>query len=403
MAMSNEVAISDGLEYATGSTYCPPVTGVPLFDIQRQMAPLRSEIDAATASVFDSGQFVLGPEVKTLESRIAAFCNSNFAVGCASGSDALLLALMAADIGVGDEVIVPSYTFFSTASAVTRVGAKIVFADIEPKTFNIDPTDVAQRITNKTKAIIPVHLFGQCADMNTLCDIAHGNDLLLIEDAAQAIGAEYQGRRAGSLGDMGCFSFYPTKNLGGPGDGGMVTSSDERWADRLSLLRVHGMRPRYYHQAIGINSRLDSLQAAVLNVKLPHLEKWTEMRIKNALKYNQLFSAAGLADRLELPTVEIVGRHVWNQYVIRVAGGHRDALRNYLKEAKVGTEIYYPVPLHRQACFSDLDYPNGSLPETEKAAIVTLALPIFPELTDEEQRYVVQQIAAYFESAPQAN
>jgi dTDP-4-amino-4,6-dideoxygalactose transaminase len=367
------------------------------------MAPLRSEIDAATASVFDSGQFVLGPEVKTLESRIAKFCNSNFAVGCASGSDALLLALMAADIGVGDEVIVPSYTFFSTASAVTRVGAKIVFADIEPKTFNIDPTDVARRITNKTKAIIPVHLFGQCADMNTLCNIAHGNDLLLIEDAAQAIGAEYQGRRAGSLGDMGCFSFYPTKNLGGPGDSGMVTSSDERWADRLSLLRVHGMRPRYYHQAIGINSRLDSLQAAVLNVKLPHLEKWTEMRIKNALKYNQLFGAAGLAGRLELPTVEIVGRHVWNQYVIRVAGGHRDALRNYLKEAKVGTEIYYPVPLHRQACFSDLDYPNGSLPETEKAAIVTLALPIFPEITDEEQQYVVQKIAAYFESAPQVN
>jgi len=403
MAMSNEVTISDGLEYATGSTYCPPVTGVPLFDIQRQMAPLRSEIDAATASVFDSGQFILGPEVKTLESRIAKFCNSNFAVGCASGSDALLLALMAADIGVGDEVIVPSYTFFSTASAVTRVGAKIVFADIEPKTFNIDPTDVARRITNKTKAIIPVHLFGQCADMNTLCNIAHGNDLLLIEDAAQAIGAEYQGRRAGSLGDMGCFSFYPTKNLGGPGDSGMVTSSDERWADRLSLLRVHGMRPRYYHQAIGINSRLDSLQAAVLNVKLPHLEKWTEMRIKNALKYNQLFGAAGLAGRLELPTVEIVGRHVWNQYVIRVAGGHRDALRNYLKEAKVGTEIYYPVPLHRQACFSDLDYPNGSLPETEKAAIVTLALPIFPEITDEEQQYVVQKIAAYFESAPQVN
>ena len=398
MAISNEVAVSDGLKYVTGSTYCPPVTSVPLFDIQRQMAPLRTEIDAAVSSVFDSGQFVLGPEVKQLESKIAAFCQSNFAVGCASGSDALLLASMAADIGPGDEVIVPSYTFFSTASSVTRMGAKVVFADIEPKTFNIDPTDVARRITKKTKAIIPVHLFGQCADMNRLCDVAHGNDLLMIEDAAQAIGAEYQGRRAGALGDMGCFSFYPTKNLGGPGDGGMLTSNDERWADRLSLLRGHGMRPRYYHQAIGVNSRLDSLQAAVLNVKFPHLEQWTEMRISNALKYNQLLGVAGLADHLELPVETVVGRHVWNQYVIRVRGGHRDGLRNYLNEAKVGTEIYYPVPLHRQACFSYLDYPNGSLPETEKAACETLALPIFPELTDEEQRYVVQKIAAYFES-----
>jgi dTDP-4-amino-4,6-dideoxygalactose transaminase len=404
MAISNEVAVGNGLNYVTESTYCPStVTSVPLFDIQRQMAPLRTEIDTAISGVFDSGQFVLGPEVKTLESKVADFCQSSFAVGCASGSDALLLALMAADIGVGDEVIVPSYTFFSTASAVTRVGAKVVFADIDPRTFNIDPTDVAKRITKQTKAIIPVHLFGQCADMNRLCDIAHGNDLLIVEDAAQAIGAEYQGRRAGSLGDMGCFSFYPTKNLGGPGDGGMLTSSDERWADRLSLLRVHGMRPRYYHQAIGVNSRLDSLQAAVLNVKLPHLEKWTEMRISNAVKYEQLLNAAGLADHLELPVENVVGRHVWNQYVIRVRAGHRDALRNHLNEAKVGTEIYYPVPLHRQACFSDLEYPNGSLPETEKAAIETLALPIFPELADEEQRYVVQKIASYFESVSKPN
>ncbi len=404
MAISNEVAVGNGLNYVTESTYCPSaVTSVPLFDIQRQMEPLRTEIDTAISGVFDSGQFVLGPEVKTLESKVADFCQSSFAVGCASGSDALLLALMAADIGVGDEVIVPSYTFFSTASAVTRVGAKVVFADIDPRTFNIDPTDVAKRITKQTKAIIPVHLFGQCADMNRLCDIAHGNDLLIVEDAAQAIGAEYQGRRAGSLGDMGCFSFYPTKNLGGPGDGGMLTSSDERWADRLSLLRVHGMRPRYYHQAIGVNSRLDSLQAAVLNVKLPHLEKWTEMRISNAIKYEQLLNAAGLADHLELPVENVVGRHVWNQYVIRVRAGHRDALRNHLNEAKVGTEIYYPVPLHRQACFSDLEYPNGSLPETEKAAIETLALPIFPELADEEQRYVVQKIASYFESVAKPN
>ena len=399
MAMSNDVAVSDGSQYLAAGTYCPPVQSVPLFDIQRQMAPLRSEIDAAISSVFDSGQFVLGPEVKTLESKIAVCCQSNFAVGCASGSDALLLALMAAEIGAGDEVIVPSYTFFSTASAVTRVGAKVVFADIEPTTFNIDPKDVARRITKQTKAIIPVHLFGQCADMNQLCDIARGNDLLMIEDAAQAIGAEYQGRRAGALGDMGCFSFYPTKNLGGPGDGGILTCSDERWSDRVSLLRGHGMRPRYYHQAIGVNSRLDSLQAAVLNVKLPHLERWTEMRIDNARKYDQLLKAAGLTDHLELPISTGEGRHVWNQYVIRVRGGQRDALRSYLMEAKVGTEIYYPVPLHRQACFADLDYHVGSLPETEKAASETLAMPIFPELTDEEQRFVVQTIAAFFESA----
>ena len=399
MAMSNDVAVSDGSQYLAAGTFCPSVQSVPLFDIQRQMAPLRDEIDAAISSVFDSGQFVLGPEVKKLEAKIATFCQSNFAVGCASGSDALLLALMAADIGVGDEVIVPSYTFFSTASAVTRVGAKVVFADIEPTTFNIDPTDVARRITKHTKAIIPVHLFGQCADMNTLCDIARGNDLMMIEDAAQAIGAEYQGRRAGALGDMGCFSFYPTKNLGGPGDGGILTCSDERWSDRVSLLRGHGMRPRYYHQAIGVNSRLDSLQAAVLNVKLPHLERWTEMRIENARKYDQLLGAAGLTDHLELPVSTVESRHVWNQYVIRVRGGQRDALRSYLTEAKVGTEIYYPVPLHRQACFTDLGYEVGSLPETEKAARETLALPIFPELADEEQRFVVQTIAAYFESA----
>ena len=327
--------------------FSPPVTGVPLFDVQRQTAPLREEIDAAVSSVFDSGQFVLGPEVQALESQIANYCHANFAVGCASGSDALLLALLAAEIGQGDEVIVPSYTFFSTASTVARVGAKIVFADIDPKTFNLDPNDVARKITKRTKAIIPVHLFGQCADMHRLCDIAQGNDLLLIEDAAQAIGAEYHGRRAGSLGDMGCFSFYPTKNLGGPGDGGMLTSNDEGWVDRLSLLRVHGMRPRYYHQAIGINSRLDGIQAAVLNVKLPHLERWTEMRIENAKRDQQLFEQANVFGYVELPTMEIVGRHVWNQYVIRVPGGHRDSLRAHLKEANVGTEIYYPVPLHR--------------------------------------------------------
>ena len=372
-----------------------PPTSVPLLDIQRQTEPLRAEMEAAVSRVFASGHFVLGETVQELESAIAEYCQAAYAIGCASGSDALLLALLTADVGPEDEVIVPSYTFFATASAVSRLGAKIVFADIDPLTFNLDPADVARRVTSRTKAIIPVHLFGQCADMDMLHDVAHGNDLLIIEDAAQAIGAEYRGRRTGSLGDLACFSFYPTKNLGGAGDGGMLTTNDERLADRIALLRVHGMRPRYYHQVVGINSRLDSLQAAVLNVKMPHLERWTQMRIDNADRYSAMFQAENIHTNIDLPIARTSGRHVWNQYVIRISGGHRDALRNHLKNSNVGTEIYYPVPLHRQACFANLGYEPGSLPETEKAASETLALPIFPEITECEQQYVVQQIATY--------
>ena len=372
-----------------------PPTSVPLLDIQRQTEPLRAEMEAAVSRVFASGHFVLGETVQELESAIAEYCQAAYAIGCASGSDALLLALLTADVGPEDEVIVPSYTFFATASAVSRLGAKIVFADIDPLTFNLDPADVARRVTSRTKAIIPVHLFGQCADMDMLHDVAHGNDLLIIEDAAQAIGAEYRGRRTGSLGDLACFSFYPTKNLGGAGDGGMLTTNDERLADRIALLRVHGMRPRYYHQVVGINSRLDSLQAAVLNVKMPHLERWTQMRIDNADRYSAMFQAENIHTHIDLPIARTPGRHVWNQYVIRIFGGHRDALRNHLKHSNVGTEIYYPVPLHRQACFANLGYEPGSLPETEKAASETLALPIFPEITESEQQYVVQQIATY--------
>lgn len=372
-----------------------PPTSVPLLDIQRQTEPLRAEMEAAVSRVFASGHFVLGETVQELESAIAEYCQAAYAIGCASGSDALLLALLTADVGPEDEVIVPSYTFFATASAVSRLGAKIVFADIDPLTFNLDPADVARRVTSRTKAIIPVHLFGQCADMDRLHDVAHGNDLLIVEDAAQAIGAEYRGRRTGSLGDLACFSFYPTKNLGGAGDGGMLTTNDERLADRIALLRVHGMRPRYYHQVVGINSRLDSLQAAVLNVKMPHLERWTQMRIDNADRYSAMFQAENIHTQIDLPIARTSGRHVWNQYVIRIFGGHRDALRNHLKNSNVGTEIYYPVPLHRQACFANLGYEPGSLPETEKAASETLALPIFPEITECEQQYVVQQIATY--------
>ena len=375
MAISNNVASETSL--ATEIQVVPPPMSVPLLDIQRQMEPLRTEMEAAISHVFKTGHFVLGEQVQQFESSVAEYCHAAYAIGCASGSDALLLALMAAEVGPGDEVIVPSYTFFATASAVARLGAKIVFSDIDPQTFNLDPADVARRITSHTKAIIPVHLFGQCADMDMMHDVAHGNDLLVIEDAAQAIGAEYRGQRSGSLGDVACFSFYPTKNLGGAGDGGMLTTNNERLADRLALLRGHGMRPRYYHQVVGINSRLDSLQAAVLNVKLPHLERWVQMRIDNAQQYNSMFEAERLHEQITLPLAHTPGRHAWNQYVIRIAGGRRDALRSYLKECNIGTEIYYPIPLHQQACFTALGYEIGSLPETEKAASETLALPIF--------------------------
>jgi len=393
MPPSNNVASETSL--VTEIQVVSPPMSVPLLDIQRQMEPLRTEMEAAISDVFKTGHFVLGEQVQQFESSVAEYCHAAYAIGCASGSDALLLALMAAEVGPGDEVIVPSYTFFATASAVSRLGAKIVFADIDPQTFNLDPADVARRVTSHTKAIIPVHLFGQCADMDMVHDVAHGNDLLVIEDAAQAIGAEYRGQRAGTLGDVACFSFYPTKNLGGAGDGGMLTTNNERFADRLALLRGHGMRPRYYHQVVGINSRLDSLQAAVLNVKLPHLEHWVQMRIDNAQRYNSMFEAERLHEQITLPSEHTPGRHAWNQYVIRVSGGRRDALRSHLKECNIGTEIYYPIPLHQQACFTDLGYEFGSLPETEKAASETLALPIFPEITDSEQHHVVQTIAAF--------
>ncbi|HTU24481.1 MAG TPA: DegT/DnrJ/EryC1/StrS family aminotransferase [Pirellulales bacterium] len=371
------------------------ISSVPLLDIQRQHAPLRAEIDAAMARVCDSGRFILGPDCEELEAKMADYCQAPHAVACASGSDALLLALMAGDVGPGDEVLLPSYTFFATAGAVWRLGARPVFVDIDPATFNIDPTDAAARVTERTKAIIPVHLFGQCADMTAIKALAERHGLLLVEDAAQAIGSEFGGRRAGSLGDVGCFSFYPTKNLGGIGDGGMLTTDDKQLADRLRLLRGHGMQPRYYHQAVGMNSRLDTLQAAVLNVKFPHLESWTAGRQANAARYTTLLAETGLSRTLGLPTAWARCRHVWNQYVVRIPGGQRDALREHLSRAGVGTEIYYPVPLHLQQCFTELGYAKGSLPESERAAAETIALPIFPELTAAEQNYVVERMAEF--------
>jgi len=369
---------------------------VPLLDVRRSGDPLASEIAAAIERVCVSGQFVLGPAVAELERAIAAYCGAEQAVGCASGSDAVLLALMALDIGPGDEVIVPSFTFFATASAVWRLGARPVFADIERESYNLNPQSVAQAITPSTRAIVPVHLYGQCAAMDALGQLARRHSLAIVEDACQAIGAECDGRRAGSLGDVGCFSFYPTKNLGGLGDGGMLTTSSADLAERLRLLRGHGMQPRYYHQVVGINSRLDSIQAAALSVKLPHLDRWTEMRAENARRYDQLFAEAGLAETLTLPEELPARRHVWNQYVVRVGGGRRDALRRHLRAANIGTEIYYPVPLHQQECFRPLGPSNVSLEQTERAAREVLALPIFPGLRETEQQAVVDCIARFY-------
>lgn len=371
--------------------------GVPLLDLGRQHGPLQAQIAEALGKVCQTGWFVLGPEVAELEKNVAAYSQAGEAIGCASGSDALLLALMALDVGPGDEVIVPSFTFFATASAVTRLGATPVFADIDPATFNLDPEAVRRAVTSSTKVILPVHLFGQCAQMDRLCQIAQEVGVAVVEDAAQAIGAEFDGRRAGSIGDIGCFSFYPTKNLGGAGDGGMLTTNDEALADRLRLLRGHGMRPRYYHQVVGINSRLDAFQAAVLNVKLPLLDQYTALRQANAQRYTELFADAALDRIVGLPEVAGARRHVWNQYVVRIPDGQRDPLREFLGEAKIGSEIYYPLGLHQQECFTYLGYTASDLPETERAALEVLALPIFPELTAEEQHRVVDRIAAFFQ------
>ncbi|MCA9100857.1 MAG: DegT/DnrJ/EryC1/StrS family aminotransferase [Planctomycetales bacterium] len=371
---------------------------VPLIDVGRQNGALAGELDAALRRVIEHGGYVLGPEVKTLEDDIAAYCGVEHAIGCASGSDALLLALMAADVGEGDEVLVPSYTFFATASAVMRVGARPVFVDIDPLTFNIDPAELERLTSERTRAIIPVHLFGQAAAMDEILDFAVTHELTVIEDAAQALGAEFRGQRVGSIGDIACFSFYPTKNLGGVGDGGMVTTRHTRLAERLRMLRVHGERTRYYHEVVGINSRLDTLQAAALCVKLPYLDRWSDERGARAARYQELFSKAGLDRVLGLPQAAAERRHVWNQYIVRVLDGRRDALRQHLGDRQIGTQIYYPRPLHLQECFASLGYVEGSLPLTERAAMETVALPIFPELTDEEQRRVVAEIAAFFAS-----
>lgn len=366
---------------------------VPLLDLSEQNAGLRPEIEAALGRILDSNAFILGPEVSALESELAEYCDVRHVIACASGSDALLLALMALGVGAGDEVITTPFSFFATASAITRLGARPVFADIESDTFNIDASQIPGLISEKTKAIEPVHLFGQCADMEAIG--AAAGEIPIVEDAAQAIGAEFRGRRAGSIGQIGCFSFYPSKNLGGMGDGGFITTNDDDLAERLRALRVHGSLERYYHKWVGLNSRLDGFQAAVLRVKLPRLDGWSDARRANADRYRELFAEFGLMDKIVLPFERDDVRHIYNQFVIRVPG-RRDALREYLSENGIGTDIYYPIPLHLQECFEYLGYAKGQLPEAERAAAEVLALPIYPELRAEQQRFVVQAIAEFF-------
>lgn len=371
---------------------------VPLLDLKAQFASIRGDIVSAVTAVLESQQFILGPVVSECEKRIAEYCGCAFGVGVSSGTDALLLALMAERIGPGDEVITTPYTFFATAGSIARVGAKPVFVDILPDTFNIDPSQIEAKITAATKAIIPVHLYGQCADMDAINDIACRNSLVVIEDAAQAIGAEYRGRRAGSMGKYGCFSFFPSKNLGCAGDGGMVTCCDGETAELLQVLRVHGSKPKYYHSLIGGNFRFDAIQAAVINAKLPHLDRWSQMRQANAARYRRLFEEAGLVGegRVQLPFEAPQHRHIYNQFVLRAA--RRDELVAYLRTRSIGVEIYYPVPLHLQECFAYLGHQPGDLPVSEAAARETLALPIYPELTDAQAESVVEAIRCFYES-----
>jgi dTDP-4-amino-4,6-dideoxygalactose transaminase len=370
-------------------------TGVPLFDLQAQYRELQPQLEAAALRVLASGQAILGPEVTALEQEVAHYCGANQGVACSSGSDALLLALSALELGPGDEVILPTFTFFATAGAVCRTGARPIFADIDPVTYNLDPLQVEERITPRTRAILVVHLFGQCADMEPLWRIAERHNLIVIEDAAQSLGSEYQGKRCGSLGSLACLSFYPTKNLGAYGDAGMVVTSDPDWARRMTCLRGHGMEPRYYHKYLGWNARLDALQAALLRVKLPHLERWIAARQALGHGYDVLIEEEHLTHFLQRPLALPQRRHTYNQYVVRVARGERDALARHLKANGIGYEIYYPVPLHLQECLRGLGYQEGDFPAAEEACRSVLALPIFPELTRDQQHRVIQCCSAF--------
>ena len=375
---------------------------VPLLDLKAHHEPLHKEIMAALEQTFRSQAFILGPEVGKLEERVAAYCQVKYGIGVTSGTDALLIALMALGVGPGDEVITTPYSFFATAGAVARLGARPVLTDIDPRTFNLDPDKLDKVVTRKTKAIIPVHLYGQSADMAPIMDVAKRHNLSVIEDAAQAIGSEYRdGRRVCSIGTIGCLSFFPSKNLGCLGDGGMVVTNDSDLAERTRILRVHGSKPKYYHKLIGGNFRLDTIQAAVLNVKLNYLDEWTKRRQENADRYEALFQQSGLAQKGSIRLPEAVYRaagvkhyHIYNQFVLRAE--RRDDLMAYLKQKGIGTEIYYPVPFHLQECFQSLGYRHGDFPESERAAKETVALPIYPELTSAQQAEVVEAISNFY-------
>jgi dTDP-4-amino-4,6-dideoxygalactose transaminase len=374
---------------------------VPLLSLTGQYRQLRREVLREVQKVCDSQRYILGSNVEALEKEIARYCGTRYAVGVASGSDAIRLALMAAGVGPGDRVVTTPYSFFATAGSIALVGAVPVFVDIEAESYNMDPERLESLLRRKKskriKALMPVHLFGQCAEMRPVKKLARSHNLAVIEDAAQAIGAEYSGRRAGSLGDMGCFSFYPSKNLGCFGDAGLITTDNRRTAERLKMLRVHGSRSQYLHTVVGTNSRLDEIQAAVLRVKIKYLEGWTEKRIKNAERYNELFSQAGLPGFVTPPAIPSSKRSVFNQYVVRAR--QRDRLRQYLQKNGIGTAIYYPVPLHLQKCFRYLDYRRGDFPVSEKAARQALALPVYPELKKSEIYYVVATIKRFYTRA----
>ncbi len=379
------------------------VSAVPFLDLKAQYAAIREEVRAAVDRVMDSQVFILGPEVEALEREAATYSHSPYGIAVSSGTDALLVALMAIGIQPGDEVIAPTYTFFATAGSIARLGARPVFVDIDLATYNLNPQAVEAAITPRTRALIPVHLFGQMADMDAIMAVARRHDLIVIEDAAQAIGSEYKGQRAGSLGQLACFSFFPSKNLGGFGDGGLVTANDDGLAKRVRLLRGHGAHPKYYHQLVGGNFRLDALQAAVLRVKLKYLDNWTEARQRNAAFYREQFTELDLRLSVDADLEKELGlvlpvelndvRHIYNQFVIRT--GRREALIAYLRQRGIGSEIYYPVPMHLQECFADLGYRAGDFPKSEQAARESLAIPIYPELTEAMQSTVVEAIAEF--------
>ncbi len=375
----------------SGTTRAAATMQVPMLDLQAQYRPIRDAVIDAVTRVCDSQRFIMGAEVEGMEREMAAFLGVAHAVGVSSGTDALLLAMMALGIGPGDEVVTSTYSFFATAGCVARLGATPVFVDIDPATYNIDPEATAAAVTPRTRAILPVHLYGQSADLDPLLAIAARAGVPVIEDAAQAIGATYKGRLVGGFGRAGCFSFFPSKNLGAFGDGGLVTTNDGELAAGLRRMRMHGADRQYYHQVIGGNFRLDALQAAVLRVKLPHLAAWTEARRRNAARYDQLFADAGLAGTVTVPAASPDRYHIFNQYVVRVPD--RDAVKAHLESRQVGCAIYYPVPFHEQACFAYLGYRAGRFPHAERAARETLALPIYGELAADQQRYVVSVIA----------